>query len=183
MTQDDWTLPEQEIAAQVGRAQSNAHPFELGKRARAEAQTSDVNPYPKGNWRHKQWLDGFNSTVAKTTQKENIEMVKAVKGGNAIQEELDIPGDPNVKLSKGAKNAAHDYAEAIISRVAASDTETKARKACEQVMLEEGLEVMPLPNGGSLVKETIQETTFRYESPKKKKAKKADENGGGEDDE
>lgn len=96
-----------------------------------------------------------------------------------IQQPLDIPGDENMP-SAHQQEVAAAYAESIIARVAASDHETKVRKACEQVMLKEGLEVLALPNGGKLVKEVVNETTFHYESPKKKKISKVEAEGGEE---
>lgn len=100
-------------------------------------------------------------------------MAKIKNGGSGIQGDLNIPGDPNDPLTPLQKRHAKAYVQTILERVAASDAETKARKLCENDMIDDDLEVMPLPNGGKLIKEVINETEFHYEAPKTKKDKKA----------
>lgn len=202
-----WEMSPDEIKNQAGRHTDaeKAHPFEEGRQAALANYPKSSNPYKeRTDWRRKPWADGWNKGVAEKAEQATSDQPAAGPqpeppageepptngkyktkakhvGGQGIQQSLNIPGDENDPLSDKAKEAALHYANSIITRVAASDDETKSRRACEQVMLEEGIDVLPLPNGGKFVKETINETTFHYESPKKKKVSKVETEGGSED--
>lgn len=167
--------------------QSAATPIEQGKAARRSGRPAAFNPFPFATHDHAEWSKGWAEGASAETprehkpheEKESIDMANSdsgarprlVKDGTkGIQGELNIPGDTNEPLNAKQKKKAKAYAEAIAVRVAATEDETTARKACEQIMLEDGLDEMPLPNGGRLVKEVQpEETTIVYQAPKKAK--------------
>lgn len=192
------------LAARDGKPKS-ANPFQKGNGQRKpwsdgwNAETSDMateaalvasaaDKAPGGATEASQEGEGSEGwQIREATPEEAAKLEAATPkvhrinkdGVVGIQQPLDIPGDQNTPSAR-QQEAGAAYAESILVRVSASDHETKCRKACEQIMLEEGVEVMSLPNGGKLIKEVVNETTFHYESPKKKKISRVEAEGGEE---
>lgn len=171
-----------------------ATPEDRGRVARRQGKPAAMNPFPFATKDYTAWSKGWQEGARSENprveepeeeEKESIEMgnsdsgarPRLVKDGTkGIQGTLDIPGDVNEPLTAKQKKRAKAYAEAIAVRVAATEDETTARKACEQIMLEDGLDEMPLPNGGKLVKETQpEETVIVYQAPKKPKKQPKDD--------
>lgn len=160
--QEQWEMPTEEIAAQVGRhtEEEKAHPFEEGRKAALDGSPKSSNPHGgRGNWRRKPWSDGWNKGVADKTNEVSSAAIAAQQNGEEPEEVAEIEAvtpkthrapSPEQQILPGTEEfipkydpvihaAAKSYAEARDARMAATKIEVERKALLLGLLTRDGL--------------------------------------------
>jgi hypothetical protein len=180
MSEDTFTLPDEEIAGQAGRAPRDDHPFTAGQLAAAGGRGVDSSQWVPGSWQYKRFVEGHKQQQAEiekagvAPREDNAEQPEAKKKmgkrlklpSAGLQEEL-IPDARQKKgpLPKELKKLLAPLSEAIYNAALHKQQENEYKDQAHEIMAKHDITEVELPNGGKLLYKPGK-ATVQYIAPK-----------------